>query len=159
MDLKRIHEDGFDVLSGSISSARKAKEMMMPLYMVRRMESEAMLGFFSADRLEELYWLVEEFADPALCEYALMLNGGIVYPGKDGSRLPQVSSEDWRSLNETDLNRICDVALTQRPVWRPAFTRGLAEDIRHGDELAWAPLAEAGEAALRFVLDACVAAA
>lgn len=44
-------------------------------YIVRDIETKALIGVFSAANVEGLYWLIDEVQDPSFCECMLMKNG------------------------------------------------------------------------------------
>lgn len=51
----------------------------MTLYLVRQSATGhpgSLLAVLAAKSLEELFWLVDEWADPTVCEYAAMPAGG-----------------------------------------------------------------------------------
>lgn len=49
-------------------------------YLVRMKGTKELVGFFVVRDLVDLYWSTDEVTDPALCEYARVASGGIIWP-------------------------------------------------------------------------------
>lgn len=64
----------------------------MTTFVVRVRASREAIGIFSADDLEQLCDFVDEVTDAPDCEYAVIRNGGVIWPAKAGV-LPV--SADW----------------------------------------------------------------
>lgn len=53
----------------------------MTAYVVRVMNSQELVGLFSASNLTSLIELVDHVCDPGACEYARLRDGGMIFEG------------------------------------------------------------------------------
>ena len=51
-------------------------------YVVRLSRTNELVGFFVADSVKELFWLVDECVDPTCCEHKEIQRGGIMWETK-----------------------------------------------------------------------------
>jgi hypothetical protein len=54
-------------------------ELLVPTYLVRFIKSHDIVGFFTADDLDELELAIDECTDPVACEYIELPVGGIMW--------------------------------------------------------------------------------
>lgn len=107
----------------------------MPAYLVRIIKNQDIVGFFSADDLEELAEAVDECTDAPYCEYLELPSGGILWTspatalplnrgnedeGREAERLPWASAE----LSETWWDGVYGYREEDWIPFDPDFTEG-----------------------------------
>lgn len=70
-------------------------------YLVRLTDTKDLVGIFWADRLSDLFWLVDECTDPYGCEYTRVKPGGI-YWGTYAVAVPIPVDDDGEPLAGDD---------------------------------------------------------
>lgn len=75
----------------------------MTAYLVRlKAEHEhhprEIVGFFVAETMRDLYWMVDECAPPPECECIEIGSGGIYWEAFTGRQVPREAEPDWETL-------------------------------------------------------------
>ena len=65
----------------------------MPNFLVRMIENHEAVGIFAVDDIDDLVFWVDECTDPALCEYAEIGSGSIIWEG--AARKVPDPDHDW----------------------------------------------------------------
>lgn len=112
----------------------RSGQLSLRAYFVRKASNQEVVGLFFAPSAVVLAALVDEYCDPALCDYAVATAGGLVVPVKTRAKWPM---KPGRSSVSSGLE---GAVLTQQ--WQDDLDAGIAP-------LEWNPLQPAVERMLR----------